>query len=158
MPDRKDSEITSILLVGRGNSTTAKTHGVRLVLGSAILVLEFWLGKNSESRLKTMRAFICKITEVEDIICRINGLRKQVIELRKGPWSLAGVKLKVTHLGRWGGGGEEKGSTVLLGERVLWILCPKGFKGGVLGEVPREDLNRIFSSFPGVSFQGQGLH
>ena len=31
-------------------------------------------------------------------------------------------------------------------------------KGRNLGEVPGEDLNRIFISFSGVSFQGCGLY
>ena len=28
----------------------------------------------------------------------------------------------------------------------------------ILGDVPGEDLNGIFISFPGVSFQGHGFH
>ena len=41
-------------------------------------------------------------------------------------------------------------------ERGHWVLCLRVFvcflKAGVLGEVSGEDLNRIFISFPGVSF------
>ena len=36
---------------------------------------------------------------------------------------------------------------------VLWA-----FKSGHFKEVPGEDFNRTFISFPGVSFQGHGLH
>ena len=40
--------------------------------------------------------------------------------------------------------------------RVHWVLCLKGFiyflKSGILGKVSGEHLNRIFISFPGVSF------
>lgn len=56
--------------------------------------------------------------------------------------------------------GEGKGKGVLPGGTVYCVLdlIPKGFKGEFLGEVPGEDLNRILSSFSGVSFQGPGLH
>ena len=34
----------------------------------------------------------------------------------------------------------------------------QSLKVEILGEVPGEDLNGIFISFPGVSFQGHGFH
>ena len=43
------------------------------------------------------------------------------------------------------------GSFILRG-----FIC--SLKVGILGDVPEEDLKRIFISVPGVSFQGHGLH
>ena len=54
------------------------------------------------------------------------------------------------------GGGEEHGHMRRRRERekweLHWVLHPMGF----YLEVLVEDLNRLFISFPGVSFQGQG--
>lgn len=47
----------------------------------------------------------------------------------------------------WGGRG-----------RVPWVLAQRVVRVEILGEAPGEDLKKIFSSFPGVSFQGVGLH
>ena len=41
--------------------------GLRLDPDSATLVLEFWLGKNSEEESNSMRKFIWKVTEVEEV-------------------------------------------------------------------------------------------
>ena len=51
-------------------------------------ILEFWLRKNSESRLKYKENFILKLTEVEEVSRRRNGLRKQVTEAKEGPLEL----------------------------------------------------------------------
>lgn len=44
------------------------------------------------------------------------------------------------------------------GGRAPWVLAQRVIKMVILGEAPGEDLKNICSSFPGVSFQGLGLH
>ena len=48
------------------------------------------------------------------------------------------------------------------GECTLWVLPLEVFLSllhmGVLGEVSGESFSRLFISFPGVPFQGHGLH
>ena len=61
------------------------------------------------------------------------------------------------------GEGRGKDRNLLLGGRALaLVICSEGFisllQVGFLGEASGEDLNRIFISFPGVSFQGCGLY
>ena len=65
----------------------------QLDLSSATSVLEFWLRKNSESRLKYQEKFIQKVTEVEEVSLRGNGLRKQVTKAKEGPWELRREKV-----------------------------------------------------------------
>ena len=57
---------------------------------------------------------------------------------------------KKMHLGEGGG---ERGKCAPSGE-PYWVL----FLEGIYLEVSAEDPSRIFISFPGVSFQGQGLY
>ena len=52
--------------------------------------------------------------------------------------------------------GEGKGTVVASQRGPLGFLSP--LQVGILGEVSREGFSRIFISFPGVLFQGCGLH
>ena len=80
--------------------------GLRLDPDSATLVLEFWLGKNSEEESNSMRKFIWKVTEVEEVSSRRNGLWKQVTEANEGPSELRRAQGKRNLPGgkRWGMG------------------------------------------------------
>lgn len=57
-----------------------------------------------------------------------------------------------TGRGREKGRGEGSGTGLLPGGRAAGPH-PKGVLSGDLGEVPGEDLNRLFSSVPAVSFR-----
>ena len=88
-----------------------------------------------------------KVAEGE-VSRRRHGLRKQVPEATEGPLEPGGEReVRVMCLGERGVGGRHPRSSTL---RLLRV--------GSLGAVPGEDLNRIFISFAGMSFQGGGLH
>ena len=75
---------------------------------------------------------------------RRKGLRKQVT--KRGKENVPG-----------GGGGKSMGMLHRKSHNGSSVL--RVFQGaGILGEVPGEDLNRLFISFPGVSFRDHGLH
>ena len=56
------------------------------------------------------------------------------------------------------GRGKAQASVLSSGERAAGSLVLRASRGRILGEVPGEDLNRLFISLIGVSFQGRGLH
>ena len=77
--------------------------------------------QNHDSNYK--RKFIQKVTEVEEVTYRRNGLRKQVTEAKEGPLeSRRKREARKTRLG----GGVGKGTGVLHKES-LQVLSPKGF-------------------------------
>ena len=84
----------------------------------------------------------------------LRGLRKQDTEAKKGPWR---KNKKYTPKERKRGWRGHAPGKVHAGSFVLRV-CIYFLKAGVLGEVSGEDLNRIFISFSGVSFQGSGLY
>ena len=86
------------------------------------------------------------------------GLRKQVIEAKEGPWELRRKKRKGSLHGEMS---RERGKAQACAsgrDSTLGPLSSGPLSVLILGEIPREDPNRIFISFPGVSFQGCGLH
>ena len=88
-----------MVVVKRQQNVTGR---VRPDLSSWTLVLEFWLRKNSHSRLKYKQKFIYKITEAE-VGHGMLGLKKQLQGKRKGPWSLG--KRKAERINLWEGSG-----------------------------------------------------
>ena len=88
----------------------------QLDLSSATLVLKLWLRKNSEARLKYNQNLFRK-SEVEEMShggsepAGLDGLREQVTEAKKGPWSLVEGKAKRTPKGRRWGQWERKRET-----------------------------------------------
>lgn len=70
------------------------------------------------------------------------------MEATGGPLELGRRKLIVKNL--------VEGGTALGREHTGSSMLP-ALKAGVLGEIPGERLDRIFSSFPGASIQGCGL-
>ena len=74
-------------------------------------------------------------------------LRIQITEANKGLFELRRKKDKENENAPREGWGE--GTGILQTESMLWVFHLEGFYLEALGE----DLNRIFTSFPGVSFQ-----
>lgn len=110
---------------GRHQETHQVLDWVTLVLDSTTSGLEFWLGKNSEPTLVYL--FIYKITEMEEVICRRNGLMKQVIEVKEGPLEFGSEEGNGKGLGT--GKGEGKAESAPRRESALGPH-PKSFKGG----------------------------